>query len=148
VTVISSLSHCYPPPPPPPRHRPSSHSLSLLCFHLAWASLFAVRIFCHPLLTAPFTSNLDVSSGCLGGMCSLPPPYLLSGVLNLQTPQALPVFSRSFRTTPFSVPPGCLGGSAPSLPPPPGGTYDSCRRLSISQACLASFLVAALCTSK
>jgi hypothetical protein len=31
--------------------------------------------FSPSLLTAPFTSNLDAPSGCLGGMCSLPPPH-------------------------------------------------------------------------
>jgi hypothetical protein len=45
----------------------------------------AVWIFCHPLFMAPFTSNLDMPSGCLGGMCSLtPPPPIPTG----QCPQS------------------------------------------------------------
>jgi hypothetical protein len=47
----------------------SPHSATSL---LLWASLCAVRIFFHPFLMAPFTSNLDMSSGCLSWMCLLP----------------------------------------------------------------------------
>jgi hypothetical protein len=36
-------------------------------------SLRAVWIFCYPLLTTPFMSNLDTLSGCLSGMCLFPP---------------------------------------------------------------------------
>ncbi len=53
------------------------------------------------------TCRLVASVGCV--RC---PPSPLSGVLNLQAPRALLVFSHSFRTTPFmsniGVPPGCL----------------------------------------
>ena len=51
------------------RHRITPHdspTISLL-------PLCAIRISCHPLLTAPFMGNLDASSGCLGQMCPLPP---------------------------------------------------------------------------
>jgi hypothetical protein len=43
-------------------------------FTLLATTFLRVCIFCHTLLTAPFTSNLDAPSGCLGGMCSLLPP--------------------------------------------------------------------------
>ncbi|KAH9007715.1 hypothetical protein EDB85DRAFT_2165319 [Lactarius pseudohatsudake] len=79
-----------------------------------WVPLRAVRVFCHPHLTAPFTSDLGVPPGRLGGSVRCPPPSLLPGVLNLQGVQTLSVFSHPFPTTPFTsdlgVPPGCLGG--------------------------------------
>jgi hypothetical protein len=66
-------------------------------------TLRTIWIFCRPLFTAPFTSNLDASSGCLGGMCSLPPPpppFPLAGAVNLQ---AAPFISQVSLTTPFTV---------------------------------------------
>ncbi|KAH9017143.1 hypothetical protein EDB85DRAFT_1897792 [Lactarius pseudohatsudake] len=80
-----------------------------------WVPLRAVRVFCHPHLTAPFTSDLGVPPGCLGGSVRCPPPSLLPGVLNLQAVQTLSVFSHPFPTMHFTsdlgVPPGCLGGT-------------------------------------
>jgi hypothetical protein len=77
------------------RHTTPLHAHTL-CYHPT--SLHAVCIFCHSLLTAPFTSNLDALSGCLGGMCSLPPPPLPT----CRCPQA-PSSSCLLLTTPFAV---------------------------------------------
>jgi hypothetical protein len=69
-----------------------------------------VFIFCHPLLTAPFTSNLDAPSGCLlGGMCSLLSPHS-----HWPVPSIFKVFP-FFSCFPYDT----LHGA------PPDGTYDS-----------------------
>jgi hypothetical protein len=68
--VSRSSSSCH-------NHHTTTPPCSHLCYHPT--SLRAVCIFCHPLLTAPFTSNLDAPSGCLGGMCSFPPPLPTCG---------------------------------------------------------------------
>jgi hypothetical protein len=76
-------------------HHTTAPPCSHLCYHPT--SLRTFCIFCHPLLTAPFTSNLDAPSGCLGGMCSLPPP-----LPTCQCPQA-PSSSCLLLTTPFAA---------------------------------------------
>jgi hypothetical protein len=76
------------------------HLPRLFCAHtLHPATLRTVWIFCHPLFMAPFTSNLDTPSGCLGGMCSLttPPPHS-----HWPVPSIFKLFP-FFLTTPFTA---------------------------------------------
>lgn len=64
---------------------PRPLSLLPLCHHLSLPLLNAALILCHPLLTAPFMSNLGTLSGWLSGIwcCPLPPFYLESSVFKL-----------------------------------------------------------------
>ncbi len=105
-------------------HHDHDHT-SLLPSHLLffWAILF-VLFGCFVTLSSRHPSRVTLTRclGCLGRASSLAPSPL-SGGLNLQVLQALPVFSHSFLTTPFTsnigVPPGCLGGSARGFPSRP-----------------------------
>ncbi len=102
-------------------HHNHDHT-SLLPSHLLffWAILF-VLFGCFVTLSSWHPSRVTLMHclSCLSRACSLAPSPL-SGGLNLQVLQALPVFSHSFHTTPFTsnigVLPGCLGGSACGFP--------------------------------
>ncbi|KAH9018965.1 hypothetical protein EDB84DRAFT_1442247 [Lactarius hengduanensis] len=63
VKCVSNASSSYPTTTTAPPLPPSTNSIS---HHLS-GSLRIVRVFCHPLLTASFTSDLGVPPGCLGG---------------------------------------------------------------------------------
>ncbi len=101
----------------------------------------------------PFANNLDMSSGCLSGMCLLPPLALVWCPQSSSTPSTSCLFpffphntlhEQHWRAAWLPLV-GVLVAS-----PPPGGAYDSSDphcRLSLLQACLALFLVAVLCIS-
>jgi len=131
--------------PPLPHHHPSMFTLLPSHSHSPSGCLRAVRISYHPLLMAPFVSNLDVPSWLPRWEHSLPFPLA-------ECPQSSSPLELSARYPPQATLACRLVASVGVLvaSPPPGGTCDSSdwhRRLSLSQACLASFLVAVLCIS-
>ncbi|KAI9429187.1 hypothetical protein H4582DRAFT_2065661 [Lactarius indigo] len=77
-------------------------------------ALQSLPVFSHSFPTAPFTSDLGVPPGHLGGSVRCP-SFPLAWCPQFQALQSLPVFSHSFPTAPFTsdlgVPPGCLGGN-------------------------------------
>ena len=102
-------------------------------------------LFCHLLLTVPFSSNLDAPSRLSQWERSLHPlpSYLVS--LVFKPSKFIPTFLNLSTQRPSRAAWVChlvasVGVFMASLLP--GGTYDSsdpCRRLSLSQACLTSF---------
>src|SRR6266702_4814920 len=113
--------------------------------HSPSGCLRAVQISYHPLLTAPFASNLDVPSWLPWWECSLPFPLA-------KCPQSSSPLKLSTRYPPRATLACHLVALVGVLvaSPPPSGTCDSSdwhHRLSLSQACLASFSVAVLCIS-
>ncbi len=116
-------------------------------------SLRAICVFCHLLLTAPFSGNLDTPSRLPQWERSLPP--LLSCLVSsiFKPSKLIPTFLIPSSRFPSQATWVChlvalVGVLVASLSP--GGTYDSsdpCCRLSLSQACLTLFSVTVLCIS-
>src|ERR1700677_1333466 len=120
---------------PPPFSSPTHHFPSYCVTVFTLFGSFVTLSSRHPS-RATWTRRL----GCLGRMCSLPPPSFLPDVLNLQPFKLQAVCTLSARHPSQATLACCLGhigGGARGFLPP-GVTRDP-SVLDFAKACLASF---------